>query len=228
MKQILLATTVLGFAVLPGTVFAQEAYSWSGFYVGGTVGGVGHEDDRDIDVWDDDYDGGILSQMVNFGEIGATGGLTAGANFQAGSFVFGVEGDYSFVNIEDSVEVYNSNDDEYGWIGTELKGLGTVRGRVGVALDRGLVFATAGVAFGKVTTWQDDDYDSENSYDDSETRTGWTAGGGVEFAVDANWTVKAEGLYYDLGTETVDYNDYGTYEDSVTGVVARVGANYKF
>jgi len=65
---------------------------------------------------------------------------------------------------------------------------------------------------------------------------GWTAGGGVEYAVSRNWTVKAEYLYYDLGSRTLTLNDvFGrfpanvqTFTDAFRGNIVRGGVNYKF
>jgi outer membrane immunogenic protein len=68
-----------------------------------------------------------------------------------------------------------------------------VRGRAGYAFDRFLVYGTAGAAFGDVRANFTDDPVS------SATKAGWTAGGGVEFALDRNWSAKAEYLFVDLG-----------------------------
>ncbi len=74
----------------------------------------------------------------------------------------------------------------------------------------------------------------------SQTRTGWTVGGGIEHMFSPNWTVKAEALYVDLGStnvlpgsgyyENYPYSVYGTTQTKIsnTAVVARVGVNYKF
>jgi opacity protein-like surface antigen len=71
--------------------------------------------------------------------------------------------------------------------------LATVRGRVGYALDRFLVYGTAGAAFGDVRASFSNDPAS------SVTKTGWIAGAGIELALDRNWSAKAEYLFVDLG-----------------------------
>ena len=75
---------------------------------------------------------------------------------------------------------------------------GTVRARVGFAIDRTLLYATGGLAFGRVSnSWADTEattiYGKNSSW-----KAGWTAGGGVEYAFTNNWTAKLEGLYVRL------------------------------
>jgi outer membrane immunogenic protein len=85
---------------------------------------------------------------------------------------------------------------------------------------------TGGLAYGEVHSHA---YDYEDLiYDHTKMRTGWTAGAGVEYAITPKWSVKAEGLYYDLGRDTGYVGEvYGPYTDEATGVVARVGINYR-
>ena len=132
--------------------------------------------------------------------------------------------------------------------------LGTVRGRVGYLLTPTLLaYATGGFAYGGVTAktgfFQTVPNDQPPSYEFlaannssfSNTRAGWTVGGGVEWLFCPNWSVKLEYLYYDLGNAnysvgiTTDRNFGDILLVSNTrastrfdGNVARVGVNYHF
>jgi outer membrane immunogenic protein len=92
----------------------------------------------------------------------------------------------------------------FGSADTRLTWFGTVRGRLGfLPHERILLYATGGFAYGKV----DVDYvggvngGTLLAASTSTIHTGWTAGGGVEGAIDRNWTVKLEYLYMDLGSD---------------------------
>ena len=73
----------------------------------------------------------------------------------------------------------------------------------------------------------------------SPTKTGWTIGGGAEYAITNNITLRAEYLYYDLGSQTVTATPnaaasaalpgvYLTTKTQFDGSIFRIGANYKF
>jgi outer membrane immunogenic protein len=59
---------------------------------------------------------------------------------------------------------------------------------------------------------------------------GWTAGGGMEFALTPHWSAKAEYMYYDLGSAsyTIDTTGFGVVDAKTTGNTVRVGVNYHF
>jgi outer membrane immunogenic protein len=126
-----------------------------------------------------------------------------------------------------------------------LSWLGTVRGRLGLTFldNRLLAFATGGFAYGRVT-------DSIQTIgvpngaagilvgaSSNTVRTGWTLGGGIEYAFLANWSAKLEYLYYDLGSRTLNLN-YGiipgnagntfNYKFHDNGNLARAGVSYHF
>lgn len=139
---------------------------------------------------------------------GVLGGFQAGFNFQSpGSpIVFGVETDFDWSGV--SAGSFSVN---Y---------FGTVRGRVGFAADRFLVYATGGLAYG------------EGQYQvfglsNTQTSYGWTLGAGAEYALDRNWSARAEYLYVDLGTST--YGSWvGPASIAYDGSVVRAGVNYRF
>jgi outer membrane immunogenic protein len=115
----------------------------------------------------------------------------------------------------------------------------TVRGRVGYAFDRMLLYITAG---GAASHWS-----IANSYSDnvgastplttdqiSQTHYSWTAGAGIEFAMLSNWTVWAEYLYANIGTisSALSFQNApgrgAAYADGLAESVARAAVNYKF
>jgi outer membrane immunogenic protein len=137
--------------------------------------------------------------------------------------------------------------------------LGTARARLGfLATPSLLVYGTGGLAYGEVKASTaisqtvtcvygcpgfTVNYGSTGSF--SETRAGWTVGGGLEWMFAPHWTVKAEYLYYDLGKETFALPDlvatvpghcagstcWSAHAQSTTrfnGNIARVGINYLF
>jgi outer membrane immunogenic protein len=137
---------------------------------------------------------------------GALAGGTVGYNHQIGQFVVGLEADGAWSGIEG---------DDAGFE-TSIDWLSTVRGRVGFALDNFLIYGTGGAAIGEVTYFDGVD-------EDSDTRVGWTAGGGVEAALTDNISIKGEYLYVDLGEEELLGTDVDFNAHTVKG-----GINYRF
>ncbi len=80
---------------------------------------------------------------------------------------------------------------------------GSIRGRVGIAWDRALLYATGGVAFSgfnnSITDTTGFVAPAGTSASFSNTRVGWTVGGGIEYAITNNWSVRAEYRYSDFG-----------------------------
>lgn len=152
-------------------------YDWNGFYVGAMTG-YGWSD-ADVD------DAGISESPGLDGW--ALGGYT-GYNYQTGNFVFGVEGDVKYDWNEDTFDL--------GGIPMELKTDwgGSLRARMGYAMDRSLIYATGGYAF---TNAELRDRDTGDSAD--KTLNGWTIGAGFEHAFTDNFIGRAEYRYTDYG-----------------------------
>jgi outer membrane immunogenic protein len=209
---------------------APQAYNWSGFYVGANVGyGWGDGKTGTVDFYDTAYAGSILGHSTDMN--GVIGGGQIGYNQQFGNTVFGLEADFSGTGMKGSV-----TDPVNGYTATSsIDWLSTVRGRLGLSFDRSLVYMTGGVAIGRVANKLDDVYGATIvSTTSTATHVGWTIGAGIETALSQNWSVRAEYLYVDLGSEA--HNHYEapvgwsriSYESSVTASIARVGINYKF
>lgn len=191
---------------------AAPVYDWGGIYVGLNAGYAFGDSN-----W------GSPASTGSFSADGALVGGTLGVNFQANQFVFGVEGDIDWQDLDGKVA--NSVCGTGVSCQSESEWLGTVRGRVGFALDRVLFYGTAGGAFGDVQTGLNPGSLS------SATKFGWTAGAGVEVAFFQNWSAKVEYLFVDLG-DTSCSASCGTLAAgssvSFNENIVRVGVNYKF
>jgi outer membrane immunogenic protein len=178
-----------------------RAFDWTGFYVGLNAG-YG---------WGDSKFTGAGN--ANTSPEGALLGGTIGYNYQWGQTVFGVESDIDWNNAKGSTPcVLGSCETKSNW-------LGTTRLRLGYAFDRLMPYVTGGAAYGNVKA------NVPGIGSDSDTKLGWTAGGGLEYAFTPNWSVKAEYLHVDLGKINcaVCGGDVKFNEEIVRG-----GINYKF
>jgi outer membrane immunogenic protein len=196
---------------------ALPIFTWSGFYAGLNVGyGWSTGNSRYYDP--------AFGYVGGSKKGGFVGGAQAGYNYQFGMFVVGAEADIQYAAV-------GNKGASYGGIyypGDSDGYFGTIRARLGVALDRALVYGTGGFAYGDVGG--NKGYDTVlGSHRDNSTNGGWTLGGGVEYAVTDNFTAKVEGLYVDLDTK--DNYALGSRvdmrRDTEFGVL-RAGLNYKF
>jgi outer membrane immunogenic protein len=183
-----------------------QLFDWSGLYVG-VSGGYGWGDSSHSES------GGLANG--NFDANGWLLGGTLGYNWQAGQTVFGIEGDWSWANLD------GTGASASGPISTELNWLATGRVRAGYAVDNYLFFVTGGAAWGKVEAA------NLGVGSGSDTRLGWTIGGGVETMLAPNWTAKLEYLYVDLGDKNT-YTATGPVQVALTSHIVRLGLNYKF
>jgi outer membrane immunogenic protein len=184
-------------------------YNWGGVYIG-VNGGYGFGTAK----WTPS--GGSANSVSANGGIA---GGTLGFNYQVGALVMGVEGDFDWSGINSStagnVCVVTGN------CQTGNTWLSTLRGRAGFAADRVLFYGTAGGAFGNEQL-------TSGSVTNTRTQAGWTAGAGVEYAIDRNWTAKVEYLYVNLGTATCTTACATPTSVALTDNLIRVGVNYKF
>jgi outer membrane immunogenic protein len=197
-------------------------YDWTGFYIGVNAGyGSGTSN------WSD----GPVGSTGTFPIYGFLLGGTAGANYQLGEYVFGIEGDGDWTNLNGNsgltcgaISAVVPPPDACQ---TQSRWLATLRGRVGYALDRVLFYGTAGAAFGNVQTGL-----NPPATFDSAIEAGWTVGGGVEFAITPNWTAKVEYLFVNLGNGAcTTVGNCGGAAGSVVSFnenIVRAGVNFKF
>lgn len=242
MKKLLAATAVLALSVASTSaadlgarpyakspIMAAPAFSWSGFYIGGNVGGMLHNatiDDKNCNL-------SCSSQSLSSGAF--TGGGQIGANYQFGAGVLGLEADINWANPKKSYV-----DTNWGAFGTthsmKMDWFSTVRGRAGIALDRALIYATGGLALVNQEVIGQASVTGicfANCFSLKETSVGIAVGAGAEYAFAGPWSAKAEYLY--LATPAKLRNDLApgptpsdVYNVKTDTQVIRFGVNYRF
>ena len=200
----------------PAPAPLAAVYNWTGFYIGGHLGGAF--------AGSNNFNGLVLSDY----SARLLGGLQAGADYQfAPNWVLGVEGQYSWLA--------NSNTGGVAFpvsgVATQTtRGLGSATARIGWTWGPGLLYAKGGYAFtdkslgvtvaGLPTAFAT----SGNS------KSGWTVGGGLEYMFAPNWSVKGEYQYYNFGNTTFTGGPAGLvgnrFRDDEHTV--KVGVNYRF
>ena len=197
--------------------YMAPIYNWTGFYIGGHLGGAFSSDNNFS---------GLSTGNNSNGRF--LGGVQAGYDYQfSPNFVLGVEGQYSWLSgnvgaVFPGGLAYTNNQ----------RGLGSITGRVGYTWGPGLLYVKGGYAY------------SDNSESVTSTVTGaptafatngdhsngWTAGVGVEYMFAPNWSAKAEYQYYNFGNATftspaglVSTGSFTTDDHTVTA-----GVNYRF
>jgi outer membrane immunogenic protein len=144
---------------------------------------------------------------------------------QFSSLVLGIEGDFDWTSLK------GSGHDSFGnVINTNTQWTATVTGRVGAAFDRLLVYGKGGVAFAHDSDSLNDVFGGSAS--SSVTRTGWTAGAGLEYAFAPNWSARIEYDYLGFGSEALSLptEHFSTYSSNASLNVQEVkaGINFKF
>lgn len=201
------------------------AFTWTGLYIGGNVGWGGGGDDR-VGFFTP-----TPTYAGRYGDVppnGVFGGGQIGYNWQMDShWVFGIEADIQFSGLEKSVSVTRLG--RMVTTESDLRWFGTVRPRLGYAFgseNRLLLYGTGGFAFGQVA------YSAASTVPAStvsrkDTYTGYTVGGGAEYAFTEHWTGKLEYQYVNLGLKEVSSAAIGTFATPNFHSI-RVGVNYKF
>ena len=183
---------------------------------------------------------------------GWLGGAHVGYNWQSQRWVYGVEADLQWTGQDGDVAACLGA--ACAKAGYELDWFGTLRGRLGYLLQpRSLLYVTGGLAYGRVNA----DFSASApslptlSASDSATKAGWVIGGGLEWAFDRNWMLRAEYLYMDLGsmrsgvasktgqsiiqdepqdclTMVTDTRASGAVRTDLTDQIFRLAVSYKF
>jgi outer membrane immunogenic protein len=212
--------------------------AWAGFYVGGHVG-FGEADfdvQQDLSYFDDfdpDEDD-FFSFKDTLSPDGLIGGAQVGYNWQVNRLVFGIEGDISFTDLDESRTVFGSGDvadlgftgltgDEFafGTASTSIDFLASVRGRLGFAFNRVLIYGTGGVAWADAEARArmvvfDESTDLETTWTgkDDFSDIGFVVGGGLGWMViPQTFSVGVEGLFYFFDQEETLIEDTIAYDD---------------
>jgi outer membrane immunogenic protein len=241
----------------PTPVFVPPPFTWTGFYIGLNAGGIFTSGSRSATLFDPvagDFLNSSFSGGLGSGHDGFIGGGQAGYNWQTGAFVLGVVTDFDGTTIS---KTFNSTSAPFGVPGpffndaltvnakASLDWLGTTRARVGFVVtpdNRLMIYGTGGVAYGGGSS-HFSIFDNNNGIffngSPSSTRVGWTVGAGVEYAFTNNWTIGAEYLYADLGSNHITANPnsaaafffpntFATAKISYNASIFRALVNYKF
>jgi outer membrane immunogenic protein len=205
------------------------AFNWNGFYVGANVGGAWASDT----VTQSSPVAPFSSTKVT--SSGVVGGGQAGYNWVAlPNWLLGIEADVSGADLS-GTSTYSNR----AQFNEKVDAFGTVRGRVGYVANNWLFYGTGGFA------WSDDTFTRNqltatptspplgDLRTNSPTRTGWAAGGGIEYGFARNWTARVEYLHLDLSDQSFNFvapNGVfrGIDEGKLTVDSVRVGVNYKF
>ncbi len=210
----------------------EVAPSWSGFYVGATVGGAWSKVDPTFsDPGNVAFpicgpcNGPFDTTTIDQTGRGVIGGAHAGYNWQfSPNFLLGIEGDFTGTNLRHRTDARLTSVgvvlpvSNLGYQ-TDINWLASIRGRLGYVNGNWMVYGTGGVAFAKF------DFTGSESCDQptcnpvfanssiNKARTGWTAGAGTEWAFASGWRARAEYLYYEFDstdtTSTLFVNDGG-------------------
>ena len=216
-------------APVPYMPVAVPVFSWTGFYIGGNLGGGWSRGNVVDSAFGVNFNNGNSTSFLGGGQVGG--------NYQIGAFVIGAEADFDwFAN--------NNNSGN----GTTVPGLGifrasandrwetTLAARFGWAIDHLLVYGKAGGGWVGAGNFAVTNVGTGASValSNSNTNTGWLVGAGVEYAFTQNWTAKLEYDYLALnnasftvtlpGTPVVDtFTNGGRNVQTLT-----VGVNYLF
>jgi outer membrane immunogenic protein len=223
---------VVAQAPVPAAAFA---FTWTGFYIGVHAGGVQHStrgegflpDTPAISEHCWDFDCGFKQTDD---ATGVLGGAQAGYNLQFDTLVVGAEVDFSGAWArKDRTRFLDSI---IGRSETGLDALGTARFRLGYTFGGAMAFVTGGAALGHVRSrFQAQDGPPYSWSDQSGWRVGYTGGGGLELAAAGMWSIKAEGLYYKFPGKKKHVSENGDtfgIEETTSGIVGRLGLNYRF
>jgi outer membrane immunogenic protein len=233
------AAADLAVAPVPYKAPPPVVLTWTGFYLGIEGGFAQHYTN-----WND-IDGFFSLATHNIGKTGGIFGGYAGYNWQNGSLVLGVETDIHWVGAKATQSYFTGLGPGFNTATQtgEVRWLGSTRLRAGLDFQSTLFYLTGGVAYGNVR----DNVTVLNagppvgsvrvSWNQDQTRVGWTAGFGLEHMF-GNWVGRAEVRYTDLGHSSTSCingtlictNAAGTYraDFSHTLWTGMVGLAYKF
>lgn len=261
LKKFALTLAVFAFPAVANAadIAPAPAYNWTGFYMGLNAGYAwsdvdmsGHDSyaNLDLNLAAEASRASARGASDNLQPDGFIGGGQLGYNYDVGNgFLIGLEADIQYMGGDDSSSTVG---EDAGLPGYEYQSkneanidyLGTLRARMGFLVSPSvLAYATGGLAYGggSVSVKQSlvpAGYTQNPFSGNSDFNNfGWTVGGGLEWVMSDHFSVKAEYLYYDLGSTDFKLNQYNLDNDlfittkvdaDITGNIARVGFNYRF
>ena len=165
--------------------YIEPMYNWSGFYIG--INGGWGESRRTFEYWDFDH---------SHNATGGTVGGQIGYNWQAGSWVFGLEAQGNWADLSNSF--IDPWDVRYS-VGSKVDGLGLFTGRVGYAANNVLFYVKGGAAVVSNKYWAA--FNGVDFATANDTRWGADVGVGLEWGFTPNWSFGVEYNHVFLGTQ---------------------------
>jgi outer membrane immunogenic protein len=215
--------------------------NWSGFYIGGSVGGGV----ASLPVHDNDCFICTLPSE-DFKKGGFVGGVYVGYNWQVNpNFLLGVETDFNWTSFKADdttcLDLCDNSSDRFV-TSSKLDYFGTIRARAGLVVGNAMAYVTAGAAYARIkSSYQEVDGPAgggnlESFAEDNSTHWGIAAGAGVEYMPASNWVIRAEYLYLDFVKKNFEIFDAEPVVTpsgfrlgkSANAHIARVGLAYKF
>ena len=259
MKKVLVAAALAGLSAtsalaadLPPLTYTKAplmtpALNWTGWYVGLSAGGTwAHIDTQttlpfafagvNVPVY-----GAASSPTLD--PSGFVGGGQIGYNYQAGRWLFGIEADIQALSDKKSIVTSITPPGSptlTAVTSVSANWLATVRGRLGITAGNLLLYGTGGLAVADLKYAQNSIYSPcgpgicAESASISSTKAGWAAGGGFEYAMSRNWSVKGEYLYTQFkgvstsGLESAFFTTFLHNTGNYGINIARAGVNYRF
>jgi outer membrane immunogenic protein len=187
---------------------AAPLVTWTGCYLGANAGGAWGRKDFSDKYFTPGLEGLEPASSPSGSTRGWLAGGQVGCNYQfATNWVIGLEAAADWANIPGSSDPFFGGKAVFK---AHTDWLGGATGRVGYAVNNWLIYAKGGAA------WAGDKYSVPGTYANtafdfagSETRSGWTGGAGIEWALGQNWSAKLEYAYYDFGSHTLNLTDSG-------------------
>ena len=213
------------------------AYNWTGFYVGGYVGGASGRDTTATDVngWN-----GVPGRQWNYG-MGSSiiAGGTIGYNWQpvGSSWLYGLEGEFGYIGLKGSAPDPLSPGLDTVASAKVGNWYGVFAGRLGYTWDRALLYVKGGGALVQESTSGIDACNTGAcsgglvNTTGSQTNSAWVIGGGLEYALNANWSVKGEYLYLGVHNTVRSCNAASTFcfDNNIREInTGKLGLNYRF
>jgi outer membrane immunogenic protein len=219
---------------------APPPSSWTGFYVGGDVGAAWLSESATWNPLPDPATFGAFPNSANDRGVAFLGGAHAGYDYQVmPDWVVGLEGDWTWTKAGGTATAPWVPQPGATTTSANLDWLASARGRIGYLVTPDIMtYATGGAAWAKINysaVSTDPGIGYSATTDFSSTQTGYAVGGGLEWTMTDNWTVRAEYLYYQFnkGPNVIAQAPGGLPPSNfVWGnaniSVARAGVSYKF
>jgi outer membrane immunogenic protein len=199
---------------------------FQGFYVGAHGGYTNYTSaQNDLDIFPSSF---------TASDSGFSGGVQVGYNWQRCNTLFGIEADWSWADLDADTRLFPNDPTVTFTLTSTLKSYGTLRTRAGLVLDHMLLYITGGIAIADIDFVHAVSVPGlSERLSFNETRWGWTAGFGAEWAVSDRMSIKSEVLYLNFGDQdhtaasaVIGQNITYKTDDSVW--VSRVGLNWRF